>query len=129
LVNDDHHMKRENIMLAFEHEKLLPTTTTIEFNILVSLLSGNLHGLGLVHEIATRTRNELILVPGTLYTALKRMHDEGWIQIVEPETPQDDRRRYYGLTELGRSIIRQEVERMERVVSTTRQLLNEPVAH
>lgn len=116
-------------MLAFEHEKLLPTTTTIEFNILVSLLSGNLHGLGLVHEIAMRTRNELILVPGTLYTALKRMHDEGWIQIVEPETPQDDRRRYYGLTELGRSIIRQEVERMERVVSTTRQLLNEPVTH
>jgi DNA-binding PadR family transcriptional regulator len=129
LVNADHNMKRENTMLAFEHEKLLPTTTTIEFNILVSLLSGNLHGLGLVHEIAMRTRNELILVPGTLYTALKRMHDEGWIQIVEPETPQDDRRRYYGLTALGRSIIRQEVERMERVVSTTRQLLNEPVTH
>lgn len=103
----------------------LPDLTPIEFHILVSLLAGERNGLDLIRETAARTKNQVFLVPGTLYTALKRMVAQGWITFGQSRSASgaDDRKQYYRLTELGFTMIDAEVSRMEHVAIETRRLI------
>ncbi|MBK9945496.1 MAG: helix-turn-helix transcriptional regulator [Kouleothrix sp.] len=105
----------------------VPATTPIELNILISLLAEPRHGLGIIQEIAERTENEMFLSPGTLYSALKRMDKSGWIQQVEggiePADGNAERRTYHALTRAGQRMIINELDRMERFVIETRDLI------
>lgn len=103
----------------------LPDLTPIEFHILVSLLTGERNGLDLIRETAARTDNQVFLVPGTLYTALKRMVAQGWITFGQSRSASgvDDRKQYYRLTDLGFAMIDAEVTRMEHVAMETRRLI------
>jgi DNA-binding PadR family transcriptional regulator len=57
-----------------------PILTYIEFFILDALLNAPLHGLGIIAEVTHRTANQMLLIPGSLYPALKRMFDRNWIE-------------------------------------------------
>jgi DNA-binding PadR family transcriptional regulator len=104
--------------------KHIPALTYIEFQILVSLLREPRHGLGLMQDVASRTNNELILGPGTLYAALKRLYEDAdWIYLADPPPGADDRRKYYQLNDKGRAAIINEVERLERVAQSTKCML------
>ena len=89
--------------------------TPVEFHVLLSLSAGGLHGYGILQDVAQRTR-QITLRTGTLYTVIKRMLDGRWIE--ETDGPGDDqRRRYYQLTPLGREVLRTEAKRMQELVT------------
>src|SRR5213080_4325069 len=97
---------------------------TVEFHILLALAAEERHGYGLLQEVASLTDGELQLEPGTLYRALHRMLKDGWV-VESARRPaadlDDERRRYYRLTPLGRRIASAEADRLSRLVSFARQ--------
>jgi DNA-binding PadR family transcriptional regulator len=75
----------------------------VEFEILLSLASGQLHGYGIMQQAGSRSGGSIRLGPGTLYGAIKRMIRAAWIETSEPDSGDDVRRRcYYRLTRAGR---------------------------
>ena len=95
----------------------------VEFHILLALAADERHGYALLQEVASFTDGQLQLEPGTLYRALHRMLKDGWVAVSarRPAADQDDeRRRYYRLTPLGRRIASAEAERLSRLVTIAR---------
>lgn len=92
----------------------LPLTEATYF-ILLSLAPGPRHGYAIMKDVRALSRNRLRLSTGTLYTALKRLLDQGWIRRVdEPERKGEGRvRKSYTLTSLGAAILEAEVERLQ----------------
>src|SRR6266566_6967250 len=80
-----------------------PSPSTVEFEILLSLAAGQLHGYGIMQQVESCTGGTTRLGPGTLYGAIKRMTSAGWIETTDPSATDDVRRRcYYRLTRAGR---------------------------
>ncbi len=98
------------------------------FHILLALGDQELHGYAIMQRFEEETGE--VLLPGTLYSSIGRMLEEGLIQEVTTERSGDDdpRRRYYRVTELGREAATTEAERMCRLVDLARQrsLLPDP---
>jgi len=93
------------------------------FQILLSLLDGDMHAYDLLQHIRHRTAHEIVLKASTIYAAVKRMLGVGWIEEVQPEEPppdHDERRRYYRMTALGRAAARAEAQRLERLTTMAR---------
>jgi len=100
-------------------ERLLPLTSSV-FHILLALCDGDLHGYGIMQEVAEHTDGHIRLGPGTLYGAIKRLLGSGLINEVDerPDPELDDeRRRYYRLTDYGRQVLKAEVRRISKMVS------------
>jgi DNA-binding PadR family transcriptional regulator len=103
-------------------EGYLPLTPAV-LDIMVALGNEELHGYAIMQEVRRRTDGQRRLAPGTLYRSLKQMEQRGWVAQSEerPEPSLDDeRRRYYRLTELGRRVALAEVERLEGLVGAAR---------
>jgi len=97
-------------------ETFLPLTPVV-FDILVSLAHEDRHGYSIITDV--RERAGLTLLPGSLYRALNRLLDDGLIEELDarPDPALDDeRRRYYRLTTLGRAVARADAARMARQV-------------
>lgn len=93
------------------------TLTPVEFHILVSLADADRHGYAILQEVAARTDDQFQLRTGTLYTVIKRMLDTGWIEEADAQADETDaRRRYYGLTTVGRGVLKAEAERLRALV-------------
>ena len=91
------------------------------FQILLSLADRPRHGLGIAGEVEERTGHRVRLGAGTLYTALRRMRDDGWIaEAAAPPGEEDRRRRFYAVTEAGRQVLAAEARRMETLVRDAR---------
>jgi len=110
----------------------VPLTPAV-FHILISLAEGERHGYGIMQDVAGQTGGALQLGPGTLYGCLKRMLAAGLVEQSEerPDPSMDDqRRRYYRMTELGNRAVRAEAERLAQAVAaaTARRLLGDPRA-
>jgi DNA-binding PadR family transcriptional regulator len=102
-----------------------------EFQILLALLDEERHGYGIKREVSARTDGDVQLGPGTLYGSIKRMVGSGLIEESDerPDPDLDDeRRRYYRITPLGRKVAAAEARRMERLVGIARakRLLRRP---
>ena len=95
----------------------------IEFHILLALAGDERHGYNILQEVADLTGGELQPEPGTLYRALHRMLNDGWV-VESARRPaadlDDERRRYYRLTPLGRKVATAEAERLSRLVTAAR---------
>lgn len=95
--------------------------THVAYYVLLSLSESPRHGYGIIKDVAERTGGRLELEAGTLYAAIKRLRDDGWIGETEGPESADARRRYYELTPLGRRVLRAESERLELMVELARQ--------
>jgi DNA-binding PadR family transcriptional regulator len=98
--------------------ELLPLTPAV-FHVLLSLADEERHGYGIILDVEQRTGGRLRLAPGTLYGAINRLRENGWIEETEerPDPALDDqRRRYYRLTDLGRRVAQAEAERLAELV-------------
>ncbi len=97
-------------------------------HILLAIGPGELHGYGIMAEVAAQSDGAVRLAAGTLYTNIKRLVDRGLIEESD-ERPDpehdDDRRRYYRLTESGHRIVVSEVARMEAHVARARPWIRE----
>ena len=95
----------------------------IEFQVLLALAEEERHGYGIMQEAARLSGGEVEIEPGTLYRALHRMLDAGWV-VESGRRPaadvDDERRRYYRLTALGRRVASAEAERLARLVAAAR---------
>ncbi len=100
----------------------LPLTTVV-FEVLLALSDKERHGYAILQEVESRTAGAVRLRPGSLYRAVNRMLDLGFIEECE-ERPapavDDERRRYYRMTLLGRQVARAEAERLEGAVASAR---------
>lgn len=92
------------------------------FHILLSLSAGPRHGYGIIKDISAHTEERLRLGTGTMYTALQRLLDAGWIEETpeRPDPDADERRVYYRLTEPGRAALCTEAERLDHAVTVAR---------
>ena len=100
-------------------QELLPLTPPV-FHILLALAEEERHGYGIMRDVARQTDGALQLGPGTLYGCLKRMLAAGLVE-ESGERPDpaldDERRRYYRMTALGRRMVRAEAQRLAGAVT------------
>jgi DNA-binding PadR family transcriptional regulator len=92
----------------------------VEFQILLSLADGERHGYGITQDIAGRTAARVRLEPGNLYRSLRTMLDDGLIEESDRRPApdlDDERRRYYRMTGLGRRVAAAETARLDALVS------------
>ena len=103
-------------------EDLLPLTPSV-FHILLALIDGARHGYAIMQDVTSQTNGALTLGPGTLYGCLKRMAESGLVVESDerPDTQKDDeRRRFYRMTALGRRVVGAEAERLVHAVGAAR---------
>jgi DNA-binding PadR family transcriptional regulator len=89
------------------------------FHILLALADEDRHGYGIMQDVAHQTGGTLQLGPGTLYGCLKRMLAAGLVEESDerPDPALDDeRRRYYRMTRLGKRVVRAEADRLAGAV-------------
>jgi len=101
---------------------LLPLTPAV-FHILLALVGEDRHGYGIIKDVQYRTEGRVLLKPGTLYQAIKRLLDGGLIEESEEKADteiNDERRRYYRLSGAGQAAVSAEAERLERLVQLAR---------
>ena len=106
-----------------EPVEFLPLTPAV-FHILLALTDGEKHGYAIMREVTASTDGSIRMGPGTLYGSIKRLLATGWIEETgeRPDPDLDDeRRRYYRLTELGRRVAVAEARRLENLVATARE--------
>jgi DNA-binding PadR family transcriptional regulator len=111
-----------------------PPLTPAVFNILLALADGDKHGYGIMLEVEAATRGEVQMGPGTLYGSIKRMLKAGLIEESdERQDPEldDQRRRYYRATGLGRRTLQAEVQRLaaQLNIARTKRLLPRHLAN
>jgi DNA-binding PadR family transcriptional regulator len=93
------------------------------FHILLALAGGERHGYAIMREVAAQSGGRMRLGPGTLYGSLRRLVEDGLIEETEtrPDPALDDeRRRYYRLTEEGRRVAQAEAERLDILAQAAR---------
>jgi DNA-binding PadR family transcriptional regulator len=93
------------------------------FHILVSLADRDRHGYAVMQDVLERTDGKLRFSPSSLYASIRRLLDQDLIEELDerPDPAHDDeRRRYYRLTRLGRDVARAEARRLERLLGDAR---------
>ena len=93
------------------------------FHILTVLAQSDQHGYAIQRAIRDQTAGRVRLGPGTLYRSIQRMLEDGLIEELDdrPDPEQDDeRRRYYRITRLGRNAARAEAQRLADLVALAR---------
>jgi DNA-binding PadR family transcriptional regulator len=105
-----------------EVESFLPLPTAV-FHILVALADRDRHGYSIMQDVDARTEGKVRLSAGTLYSAIRRMLEQGLIDELrdspDPDSA-DERRRYYQLTRLGRDVAVAEARRFSELLDYAR---------
>jgi DNA-binding PadR family transcriptional regulator len=103
-------------------DKFIPLSPAV-FDILLALCDEERHGYGIMQEVERRSGGQVRLRAGTLYRALARLVDERLAEESD-ERPapdlDDERRRYYRLTDLGRQVVAAEARRLAGLLRTAR---------
>ena len=100
-----------------------PLTPAV-FHILLALADGEKHGYSIMKDVEIQTNGAIKMGPGTLYGSIKRMLSAGFIEEAEerPDPSLDDeRRRYYRLSNMGQKVLSTESQRLEQAVRVARQ--------
>jgi len=88
---------------------------TLDLLILKALAAGELHGLGVSRRIQQITNGTFVVKPGSLFPALHRMEEEGWISAFWGESENNRRAKYYRLTKAGQKQLETETKRWDRI--------------
>jgi DNA-binding PadR family transcriptional regulator len=96
--------------------------TEATYFILLSLSQGPKHGYAIMKDVRVLSEGRIALSTGTLYGAIKRLLEQGWIQpVMGPGLEENGRgRRAYGLTRIGRDELEAEIARLGRLVAAAR---------
>ena len=110
-------------MMTFDDlQTYLPLSETTFF-ILLSLAPTPNHGYAIAKDVLALSNERLVLSVSTLYTTLKRMLEDGWIERYGEDANPDESgrpRKTYALTELGRRILEAETARLHTLVTAAR---------
>lgn len=94
---------------------LSPTT----LHVLLALTGGELHGYGILLEVARQSGGHYKMGPGTLYAGLKKLLKQGLVEETAAD-PKSDARRTYHLTQMGSSVLAAETDRLAGVLREAR---------
>jgi DNA-binding PadR family transcriptional regulator len=96
--------------------------TEATFFILLSLSPAPKHGYAIMKEVKMLSKGRIVFSTGTLYGALRRLLEQGWIKrVTDPEpNPTDRERKAYALTERGRKVVNAEIERLQSLLTTAK---------
>jgi DNA-binding PadR family transcriptional regulator len=108
-------MSREAVDDPLRHVPMHP----LEFQVLLVLVEGELHGYGIAKEIERRDAGLGKIFPTNLYRRLRDMAEKG--MIAEAADPAGDQRRLFRITPFGHLVARTEAERLEALVISARQ--------
>jgi DNA-binding PadR family transcriptional regulator len=101
-------------------DRLLPLKPKV-LHILLALADGPRHGYSIMQEVAARTDGQVRVWPAAVYGILRELQDLDWIAESENRPIDDDeRRRYFTLTPLGKRVLSAEVRRLEAIVAHAR---------
>ena len=104
-------------------KKKLDPLPSAAFQILLSLADEDLHGYGIMRQVEEQTNGRMRLGPGTLYSSIQGLLEEGLIEEVDRGSATESghqRRRYYRLTSSGRKLARSEAERLADLLRVAR---------
>jgi DNA-binding PadR family transcriptional regulator len=100
-------------------QSLLPLTPTV-FHMLLALADGEKHGYGIMRAVEEETQGQMQIRTGSLYGSIRRMIEARLIEETnerpDPELD-DERRRYYGLTDFGRRVLTIEAARIAQAMA------------
>lgn len=103
----------------------LPLTPPV-FHILLALSTRDRHGYDIMKQVQQDSRGKIKLGPGTLYSSIKRMLEAGLIiEAEERVEPDDERRKYYRLTDKGRETLLTEIERLSEALEVAKALFSQ----
>jgi transcriptional regulator len=88
---------------------------TLDLLILKSLTTGELHGLGVSHRIDQITRGTFQVKPGSLFPALHRLEEAGWLASFWGESENNRRAKFYRLTKAGERQLGAETEQWQKI--------------
>lgn len=96
--------------------------TEVTYLILLSLAPGARHGYAIMKDVEFMSQGRVVLSTGTLYGALPRLLEAGWIEPADdPQAGETGRvRKLYALTNLGQQVLVAEVERLDDLVAAAR---------
>jgi DNA-binding PadR family transcriptional regulator len=104
-------------------KKILNPLPSAAFQILLSLAQEDLHGYGIMRQVAEQTDGRMRLGPGTLYSSIQTLLEAKFIEEVGARADAKlghERRRYYRLTSAGRKLARAEAERLGDLLRVAR---------
>jgi transcriptional regulator len=90
---------------------------TLDLLVLKALMLGELHGLGISRRIEQMTHGTFQVKPGSLFPALHRMEEAGWLKAVWGESENNRKAKYYTLTKAGERQLGTETEEWVRIVA------------
>src|SRR5436189_1336619 len=88
---------------------------TLDLLILKALATGELHGLGVSRRIEQITRGTFVVRPGSLFPALHRLEEAGWLASTWQPSENNRRAKYYALTRAGRKRLSDETAEWNRI--------------
>lgn len=103
-------------------EKQEPLTESYFF-ILLCLYNEDLHGYGIMQKAKNLSNGKISIGAGTMYGATNNMMKKNWIQEIENEEKDERGKRLYRLTETGKTALKQELQRLENLVSTAKSIM------
>ncbi len=107
----------EEISLDAHIKKVYVPMTETGFYILLCLQEPN-HGYGIVQRVKELTKGDIVLAPGTMYGSLSKMEKDGLIRFLREE----DKRKIYMITDLGREVLETETKRIERLYKNMKEM-------
>lgn len=96
---------------------------TLEMLILRTLTLGSLHGYAIAQHIARLSEDVLRVEQGSLYPALERLLNKGWVTVEWAETPTKRQARYYTITRTGRAQLKEKVSDYDRVATAIARIM------
>jgi transcriptional regulator len=111
------------LLLIFDRSLMARTDVlrgTLDLLILQSLAAERRHGVAVARRIEQLTEGRIRVGPGSLFPALHRLEDKGWLRAEWGESENRRRAKYYTLTAAGRRQLRTEVQNWARIVDAVR---------
>jgi PadR family transcriptional regulator, regulatory protein PadR len=96
----------------------------LDMLILKTLSVQSLHGYGIAQHLQRLSRDVIQVDEGSLYPALQRMRQKGWIKAEWGQTPNHQRARYYTITTLGQRQLGQQEDGFQELMSAVRRIMN-----
>ena len=108
------------------------SVTPVEFYILLAVVDEDRHGYAIMRQVEADSRGTVRIGPGTMYTAIRRLLEYGYLREVESRVDpslDDARRKYYRVTAAGRAAMTAEAERLAGLVKLARMkhILDAPI--
>ena len=96
---------------------------TLEMLILKTLTRGRNHGYGIAQHIQQVSADTLKIGEGSLYPALQRMRQKGWIKAEWGQTPNNQRARYYTVTAAGKRALGEQEDGFAELMTAIRRVM------